>query len=55
MYQSVGKCFRMHLRAGSIRKISGGLGGPLTPRRFLGARLVPPPISGWLEPWSNAS
>ena len=41
MYQSVGKCSRMHLRAASIHKISAGLGGPLTLRRFLGARLAP--------------
>ena len=41
MYQSVGKCFRMHLRAVSIHKISGGLGGPLTPCRFFGAWLAP--------------
>ena len=44
MYQSVGKCFRMHLRATSIHKIPGGLGGPLTPRQFYGARLAPQPI-----------
>ena len=31
VYQSVGKCFRMHLRATSIYKISGGLSAPLTP------------------------
>ena len=42
MYQSEGKCFRMHLRGASIHKISGGLGGPLTPRPFLGSRLAPP-------------
>ena len=44
MYQSVGKCFRMHLRATSIHKIPGGLGGPLTPRQFYGAQLAPQPI-----------
>ena len=44
MYQSVGKCFRMHLRAASILKISGGLGGPLTPRRFFGAQLPLRPV-----------
>ena len=44
MYQSVWKCFRMHFRAISIYKISGGLGGPLTPRRFFGALLAPRPI-----------
>ena len=32
MYQIVEKCFRMHLRAASIYKISRGLGGTLTPR-----------------------
>ena len=39
MYQSVGKCIRMQLRATSIYKIFGGLGGPLTPRRFVGTIL----------------
>ena len=49
VYQSVGKCLRLHLGAAStctcIYKISGGLGGPLTPRRFFGARMAPRPIS----------
>ena len=44
MCQSVGKCFRMHLRAASIYKCSGGLGCPLTPARFFGARLATRPI-----------
>ena len=44
MYQSVGKCFKIHLRAASFHKISGGLGCPLTPRRFLRAGLAPRPI-----------
>ena len=44
MYQSVGKCFRMHLRAASIHKISGGLGGSLTP---------PPFLVSWLAPWTD--
>ena len=40
MYQSVGKCFRMHLWAVSIHKISGGRG----PCRFFEAWLAPWPI-----------
>ena len=40
MYQSVGKRFRMHLRAASIHKISGGLVGPLAPRLFFKSRLA---------------
>ena len=57
MYQSVGKYFRMHLRAASIHKISGGLGGPLAPHRFFlgsaGASNRYADISGWLEPWKG--
>ena len=41
MYQSEGKCFRIHFREASIHKMSGGCLGSLTPHRFLGARLAP--------------
>ena len=48
MYQSVGKCFRMHLRAAGIHKIAK----PLADFLGLGWRLDRyADISGWLEPW----